>query len=107
MEFPAHWAPINFKFLKDATDLPSAWQDDALVTWHGSWDKSIPGGFKVQHIVFENGKPVKAEDFLSGFLNSAARTRFGRPAGIAVTTDGTVYVTDDANGVLYAIEKVK
>jgi glucose/arabinose dehydrogenase len=95
LEFTAHMAPIDFKFLGN----------DALICWHGSWNKKQPVGFKVQKIRFENGKPVKAEDFLSGFLSADGRSRFGRPAGLAVTPEGNVYVSDDANGIIYFISK--
>ncbi len=106
MEFTSHSAPIAFQFLDDGKALPADWQDDALVCWHGSWGRSKPSGYKVEHIIFENGKPVRSEDFLSGFLNTTTRTRFGRPAGLALGADGAVYISDDENGVLYVVEKV-
>lgn len=93
MNFPAHSAPINLKFLGD----------DALITWHGSWNKLKPDGFKVQRIRFVNGQPSKAEDFLTGFLKPDGSSRFGRPAGIAISAGGVIYVSDDANGVIYRI----
>lgn len=99
MEFQAHMAPIAFQFFPSGT----AFSGDALINWHGSWNRSKPVGFKVQKIRFENGKPVSAEDFLSGFLKG--KTRFGRPAGMAITGDGKVYISDDANGVLYLIKQ--
>lgn len=99
MEFQAHMAPINFQFFPSG----SAFSGDALVSWHGSWNRSKPVGFKVQKVKFSNGTPVAAEDFLSGFLQG--KTRFGRPAGIAITQAGTVYISDDANGVIYSIKQ--
>lgn len=98
MEFPAHMAPIGFIFLDSSL---------ALVCWHGSWNKSEPDGFKVQQISFKNGQPTAAADFLSGFVNKEARTRFGRPAGIIHASPNKVYVSDDANGVIYCIEKTQ
>jgi len=100
MEFPAHSAPIAFQFFGSAS---RAFSGDALVAWHGSWNRKNPVGFKVEHIVFKNGVPIRSEDFLSGFLYNNAR--FGRPAGISITPEGVVYVSDDANGVLYCITK--
>lgn len=105
LEFPAHIAPIGFKFFGDAAGLPEAFRDDALVCWHGSWNKKQPDGFKVQRIIFENGKATGAEDFLTGFFDAGNRTRFGRPAGLAITTEGVVYISDDANGVIYCIKR--
>ena len=103
LEFPAHSAPIAFKFFGVTANIPSEYAGDALVCWHGSWNSSDPVGYKVQRIRFSNGAAVGAEDFLTGFLKG--NTRFGRPAGVAITLSGTVYISDDANGVLYAIKR--
>jgi len=99
LEFQAHMAPIGFKFFPAG----SALSGDGIVAWHGSWNRSKPVGFKVQRIKFSNGVAVGAEDFLSGFLKG--QTRFGRPAGVAITASGVVYISDDANGVLYCIKQ--
>ncbi|MCW4467644.1 PQQ-dependent sugar dehydrogenase [Flavobacterium sp. MFBS3-15] len=97
MEFPAHSAPIAFAFFDDG---------DALVCWHGSWNRQTPSGYKVQRIKFDkSGNPTGAEDFLTGFLNG--NERFGRPAGVAIAQNGTVYISDDANGVIYALKPAK
>jgi glucose/arabinose dehydrogenase len=100
-ELPAHSAPINFLFLKNVNGLPDEMKDDALVTLHGSWNKSDPDGYKVVRIVFENGKPVRQENFLAGFLSNGGKTRFGRPAGLAISKNGEIYISDDANGTIY------
>jgi glucose/arabinose dehydrogenase len=107
--FPAHSAPIDFKFLgnaKNAQYPAGGYATDALVTWHGSWNRKNPQGFKVQRIRFVDGQPKETVDFLSGFLSADAKTRFGRPAGLAITQDGLVYVSDDANGVVYCVKPV-
>ncbi|WP_153797337.1 PQQ-dependent sugar dehydrogenase [Foetidibacter luteolus] len=103
MEFPAHSAPIDFKFLKASGKVPAAYQNAALVCWHGSWNRQQPEGFKVQCIKFKDGAPAEVTDFLSGFLSNDGKTRFGRPAGLAISPTGIIYVTDDANGVIYAV----
>ncbi len=99
LEFQAHMAPIGFQFFPAGTSQAG----NGLVCWHGSWNRKGSVGFKVQLIRFSNGIPVAAEDFLAGFLRG--KTRFGRPAGVAISKSGTVFVTDDANGVLYCIKQ--
>jgi glucose/arabinose dehydrogenase len=99
MEFQAHMAPIGFKFFPDGAPFSG----DALVNWHGSWNRSKPVGFKVQKVKFANGRPIAAEDFLTGFLKG--KSRFGRPAGVAISSAGIVYISDDANGVIYSIKQ--
>lgn len=110
LEFSAHMAPIGFQFFADSNNVPAGYTGDALVCWHGSWNRSKPVGFKVQRVHFENGKPVRASDFLTGFLKPGflffkRKTRFGRPAGITITPSGVVYISDDANGVIYAVKQ--
>jgi len=102
LELQSHMAPIGFHFFGTGSQVPAGYSGDALVCLHGSWNRSKPVGFKVQRINFENGRAVSADDFLTGFLQG--KTRFGRPAGVTVTPDGVVYVSDDANGVLYCIK---
>ncbi|MEJ7736344.1 MAG: PQQ-dependent sugar dehydrogenase [Chitinophagaceae bacterium] len=103
LTFPAHSAPIGMKFMTNAAGFPTDYRDDALVCWHGSWNKKNPDGYKVQRLRFENGNPVGVEDFLSGFLSKDGKSRFGRPAGLAISDKGVVYISDDANGVIYSV----
>jgi glucose/arabinose dehydrogenase len=105
LELTAHMAPIGFTFFRGASNIPDEWSGDGLVAWHGSWNADQPVGFKVQRIHFENGKAVKAEDFLTGFLQG--ESRFGRPAGITVTKNGVIYISDDASGNIYAVKTIK
>ena len=104
LELTAHMAPIAFTFFRGAANVPAEWSGDGLVAWHGSWNAEKPVGFKVQRIHFENGIAVKAEDFLTGFLQGDSR--FGRPSGITVTKTGTVYISDDAGGNIYAVKRI-
>jgi glucose/arabinose dehydrogenase len=53
----------------------------------------------------KDGKPTGAyDDFMTGFLLDNDRA-MGRPAGVAVTRDGALLVSDDANGVLYRVTR--
>jgi len=103
MTFPAHSAPINLLFLDGAKNFPEEYKDDALISFHGSWNRQEPEGYKIKRIIFEDGKPVKQEDFFSGFLSADGKSRFGRPAGLAVSPQGNLYISDDANGVIYCV----
>jgi glucose/arabinose dehydrogenase len=107
----AHMAPIGFTFFdNNISSIPADYQGDALVCWHGSWNRSKPVGFKVQRIRFSNGEAVGAEDFITGFLKPGflffkRKARFGRPAGVTVTPKGVVYISDDANGIVYSVTR--
>jgi glucose/arabinose dehydrogenase len=49
----------------------------------------------------ENGRPVRNEDFVTGWL--VGDTVTGRPAGIVTGADGALYVSDDNKGFVYRV----
>lgn len=98
----AHSAPLGMVFYTGG-NFPAEYKNDAFVTLRGSWNRSTPSGYSVVRLRFENGKPTRFEDFMTGFLVDNNRAQFGRPVGIAQTADGALLVTDDTNGVIYRI----
>ncbi|WP_018619399.1 PQQ-dependent sugar dehydrogenase [Spirosoma luteum] len=102
LTYQAHSAPLGMVFYT-GTKFPAEYRTDAFVTMRGSWNRSVPSGYKVVRLRFENGQPTRFEDFLMGFLIDNNRSQFGRPVGIAVHTDGSLLVTDDNNGVIYRV----
>ena len=99
--FQAHSAPLGIAFY-DGTMFP-AWRGDALVTLHGSWNRADPTGYKLVLVGLRNGVPVGGyQDILVGFLNADASV-WGRPVGVAVAPDGSVLMSEDANGVIWRI----
>jgi len=102
MEFTAHSAPMNLLFYK-GTMFPKEYQNAAFITFHGSWNRKDPKGYKVMHLRFNEGTPVKATDFITAFLSTDGRSFFGRPVGLAELPDGSLLLSDDSNGVIYRI----
>jgi hypothetical protein len=55
---------------------------------------------------FEDGKPKSAEPFVTGFLTRLGNGEYGfvgRPFGLAVGKDGSLFIGDDANGAIYRV----
>jgi glucose/arabinose dehydrogenase len=102
LDYVAHSAPIGMIFYT-GRQFPPNYRGDALVAFHGSWNKQDPVGHKVVRIRFRDGQPQGFEDFLTGFLIDSGQARFGRPAGIAMAPDGSVVVSDDLNGMIYRV----
>ncbi|GGW91534.1 MULTISPECIES: PQQ-dependent sugar dehydrogenase [Flavobacteriaceae] len=102
MLFTAHSAPMNLKFYRGKM-FPSEYKNTALVTFRGSWNRRPASGHKIMKVTFENGKPVKAEDFVKGFLMEEGTSRFARLAGLVELPDGSLLVSDDTNGVIYRV----
>ncbi len=100
----AHSAPLGFGFYT-GKQFPAEYQGDLLVAFHGSWNRSVPTGYKVVRIRLNGAKP-QVEDFITGWLPTGASKAsrwLGRPVGILIGPDGAVYVSDDANGAIYRV----
>ena len=102
LTYQAHAAPIAFVFY-DGQQFPAEFRGDGFVAFHGSWNRKPAVGYSVGRVRFEAGKPVKIEVFATGFLMEGGQAHFGRPAGLAVARDGSLLVSDDANGTIYRI----
>jgi glucose/arabinose dehydrogenase len=100
--YQAHSAPIGMVFYTGG-QFPREYHGDAFVVMRGSWNRNPPTGYKVVRVRFQNGWPVGFEDFMTGFLIENGAAHFGRLAGVAQTSYGSLLVSDDANGVIYRI----
>ncbi|KAL8903440.1 MAG: hypothetical protein Q9207_003929 [Kuettlingeria erythrocarpa] len=104
LTFQAHMAPLDMKFNNSATE---AW-----VTFHGSWDRTHPIGYKLSVIPFANGEPVAASDnktaatdILTNADNSKCPSNCFRPVGIAFDQQGRLFMSSDATGEIYVVRK--
>ncbi|HEY4442512.1 MAG TPA: hypothetical protein VGN14_18805, partial [Candidatus Elarobacter sp.] len=86
-----------------------------FVTLHGSWHQP-PVPPRVAFVAFHGNEPAKAvdwsdpsvqwTDFGSG-CQLADGSRACRPTGVAVGTDGSLFVSDDENGAIYRIRPTR
>jgi Raf kinase inhibitor-like YbhB/YbcL family protein len=103
--YTAHSAPMQMTFY-NGKSFPAEFQGDAFVAMRGSWNRRPPSGYEVVRINFENGKPIGVEKFLDGFLLQQESGKYGylgRLTGLAVGNDGSLFVADDSNGVVYRV----
>ncbi len=99
----AHSAPLGLVFW-EGEGVPEAFSGDLIVAQHGSWNRQPPAAPKLLRIDFEDGAPVAASDFATGWQNEAGE-RWGRPAGVVLAPDGSLIVSDDSNGMVYRISE--
>lgn len=101
----AHTASLGLAFYKGKA-LPEKYRNGAFIGQHGSWNRSTLSGYKVVFVPFKNGNPAgQPEDFLTGFIADADKSEvYGRPVGIAVATDGTLLVADDAGNTIWRVK---
>jgi glucose/arabinose dehydrogenase len=102
IDIPAHSAPLGLAFFPDK-GWPEEFHNDLLVAFHGSWNRSVPTGYKiVRYRLDKRGKYRGVEDFITGWLTKDG-TALGRPVDIMIRPDGTIFVSDDKAGVIYRI----
>ena len=103
----AHSAPLQIVFY-EGNDFPASYKGSAFVALHGSWNRAERTGYKIVRLLFDNaGKPTgEYEDFLTGFVISDKQV-WGRPVGVAVAKDGSLFVTEDSNGTIWRVSHQK
>ncbi len=90
IDLPAHVAPLGLAFMSDGS---------LLVAEHGSWNSSVPVGYKV--VQYRPGRVWEPTDFLTGFLNNGAA--IGRPVDVLPMPDGSVLISDDKKGAVWRV----
>jgi glucose/arabinose dehydrogenase len=102
----SHVAALGLAFYR-GSQFPQHYRDGAFIGMHGSWNRSNPVGYKVAFVPFVNGIPGgPLEDFLTGFIaNEKPNEVYGRPVGVAVSSDGSLLVADDAGGKVWRVSK--
>ena len=100
----AHSAPLNIAFYESDAFGPG-YKGDAFVTMHGSWNRDTRTGYKVVLLKFKDGKPTgEYQDFMTGFVIDADNV-WGRPVGVAVAKDGSLFVSEDGSGTIWRVSK--
>ncbi len=105
LEMQAHSAPVGMAFYT-GDNFPVSYKNDALLGFHGSWNRSSPTGYKVVRLRAASGRATGWEDFLTGFLNSDRRTTSGRPVHVVVAPDGAIFISDDTAQNIYRVDYV-
>ena len=81
----------------------SQFYGDAFAAEHGSWNRAQRAGYEVIRIPMKNGKADGTyEDFLTGFVTKEGLV-WGRPVGVTIAQDGSMFVTDDGSRSVWHI----
>ncbi len=107
VEIQAHSAPLGLAF-NTGSMFPAEYQGNLFVALHGSWNRSVPTGYKVVRInMGADGEPQGGtQDFITGWLTPGETEKgvwMGRPVGIVFGPDGAMYVSDDSAGLIYRV----
>jgi len=97
-----HFASLEMTFY-EGSEFPAAYKGDIFAAEHGSWNKSKRAGYEVIRVPLRNGKATgEYEDFLTGFVTPSGQV-WGRPVGVAVASDGSLFVSDDGSGSIWHV----
>jgi glucose/arabinose dehydrogenase len=90
--------------------FPARYRGGAFAALRGSSGRSKRTGYKIIYLPFaKGGQPTGGyEDFVTGWMLGEDKPEvWGRPVGLAVRKDGSMLVTEDANGKIYRVSYAK
>ncbi|MGA2635001.1 MAG: sorbosone dehydrogenase family protein [Terracidiphilus sp.] len=97
-----HFASLEMLFY-EGSQFPAEYKDDGFAAEHGSWNRAQRSGYEVIRLPMKNGHATgEYEDFLTGFVNPDS-TVWGRPVGVAVANDGSLFVSDDGSRSIWHV----
>ena len=98
----SHFASLEMLFY-DGKQFPSSYTGDAFAAEHGSWNRAHRAGYEVIRVPMRDGHATgEYEDFLTGFVTPDGKV-WGRPVGVALAKDGSLFVTDDGSGSVWHV----
>jgi glucose/arabinose dehydrogenase len=101
-----HNASLQITFY-EGNQFPAEYHGEIFAAEHGSWNKSKRAGYEVIRVPLKDGKATGAyQDFLTGFVTADGQV-WGRPVGVAVGPDGSLFVTDDGSKSIWRVSYQK
>ena len=97
----SHVAALGLAFSTPA--MGAQFTDGVFVCEHGSWNRSVPSGYKVIFVPFRDGRPAGPPiEFVTGFYGEDGKT-YGRPVGVTVDPQGALIVADDLSNTIWRV----
>jgi len=104
LELGPHVAALGMRFY-EGDMFPPQYRGDIFIAEHGSWNRSVPVGYRIVRVRMAGGRAVSQEVFADGWLRG--ERAWGRPVDVEVLGDGSLLVSDDKAGAIYRISRVK
>ncbi len=97
-----HFASLEMLFYK-GSQFPEQYHGDGFAAEHGSWNRAQRAGYEVIRLPMRDGHATgEYEDFLTGFVLPDG-TVWGRPVGVTVAKDGSLFVSDDGSRSIWHV----
>lgn len=101
MGIPAHTTPLGLHFLEHET-LLQAFPRSALMALHGSWNRSVLNGYRLELLQWDADDRVSSTTLVDGFWTGSEI--IGRPVDIEEDSRGYLYLSDDYAGAVYRLQ---
>ena len=101
IELGPHVASLGMRFYTGKM-FPEKYYNNIFIAEHGSWNRTIPIGYRITLVTLKNNKEaVKYDVFAEGWLVNGKA--WGRPVDVEVMKDGSLLVSDDFANAIYRI----
>ncbi len=100
-ELGPHVAALGMKFYTGRM-FPAEYRDQVFIAEHGSWNRTVPIGYRITMVRLEGNRAVEYRVFAWGWLRQDRA--WGRPVDVLVMPDGALLVSDDRAGAVYRID---
>jgi len=95
-----HVAALGMRFYT-GKQFPAHYRNQLFIAEHGSWNRSVPIGYRVTLVRFDAKRPVSYEVFAEGWLQEGRA--WGRPVDLLQLPDGSLLLSDDKADAIYRI----
>ena len=95
-----HVASLGMRFYTGKM-FPKEYGDQIFIAEHGSWNRTVPIGYRITLVRLEGNRAVQYQVFATGWLKGGKA--WGRPVDVLVMPDGALLVSDDRAEAIYRI----
>ena len=95
-----HVAPLGLT-IYNSSKFPSPYRKKIFIAEHGSWNRSVPIGYRISIVDPDKKGENNYKVFADGWLQDGKP--WGRPVDVKQMKDGSLLVSDDFAGVIYRI----
>ncbi len=95
-----HVAALGMEFYKGG-NFPAKYKNSIFIAEHGSWNRSVPIGYRITRVELDGNKAVNYEVFIDGFRDNRKDELHGRPVDLEWMPDGSLLISDDYADRIY------
>lgn len=96
-----HVAALGIRFYTGDM-FPEEYRNQIFIAEHGSWNRTVPIGYRLSLARLEGPQVVSYEVFAEGWLEENGQA-WGRPVDVQMLPDGSLLLSDDSAGAIYRI----